>query len=157
MAEAMNDGGSIVLISSMNATHPIAPHFAYACAKAGTECLIRYAAIEYGPRRIRVNGIRIATVMSDMARDLYNRPGIGERFIHEIPLGRLGQPEDMADAVRWLSGPAYITGSVLDISGGNQLNRFPFLEELPGGDRGYEGSGALYDREHGGGYSTQPK
>lgn len=152
MAAAMNDGGSIVLISSMSATHPIAPHFAYACGKAATECLIRYAALEYGRRRIRVNGIRIGTVLSEMAGALYNSPGVGERFKREIPLGRLGEPQDMADAVLWLSGPAYITGSVLDISGGNQLNRFPFLDELPGGDRNYEGAGALADREQGRGY-----
>jgi NAD(P)-dependent dehydrogenase (short-subunit alcohol dehydrogenase family) len=117
--------------------------------------MIRYAAREYGPRGIRVNGIRIGTVMSEMARELYNTPGIGERFIHEIPLGRLGQPADMADAVCWLSGPAFITGSVLDISGGNQINRFPFLSELPGGDKGYEGAGALHDRAQGQGYKAK--
>lgn len=149
MAEAMQGPGSIILISSMSATHPVFPHFAYACGKAATECLIRYAALEYGPRKITVNGIRIGTVFSDMARAHYEAPGVTERFVHEIPLGRLGQPKDMADTVVWLSGPAYITGSVLDISGGNQLNRFPFIEELPGQGASYEGSGALFDREHG--------
>lgn len=157
MAAAMGEGGSIILISSMSATHPIFPHFAYAAAKAGTESMIKYAALEYGPRQIRVNGIRIATVMSDMAGPLYNTPGVGERFIHEIPLGRLGQPEDMADAVLWLSGRAFITGSILDISGGNQINRFPFLSELPGADSAYEGTGALHDREQGLGYKAQKK
>ncbi|WP_340316255.1 SDR family NAD(P)-dependent oxidoreductase [Rhizorhabdus argentea] len=157
MAEGMNDGGSIVLISSMSATHPVVPHFAYAAAKAGTEAMIKYAALEYGPRRIRVNGIRIATVMSEMAGEFYAMPGVSERFIHEIPLGRMGQPEDMADAVIWLAGPAYITGSMLDISGGNQINRFPFLHELPGGDTNYEGSGALADREQGKGYVSSTK
>jgi NAD(P)-dependent dehydrogenase (short-subunit alcohol dehydrogenase family) len=149
MTEAMSGPGSIVLISSMSVTHPIFPHFAYACGKAATECLIHYAALEYGPRQIRINGIRIATVMSEMARAHYTTPGVGERFIHEIPLGRLGDPKDMADAVIWLSGPAYITGSVLDISGGNQINRFPFMSELPGQGASYEGSGALFDREQG--------
>jgi NAD(P)-dependent dehydrogenase (short-subunit alcohol dehydrogenase family) len=149
MAEAMSGPGSIILISSMSATHPIFPHFAYACGKAATECLVKYAALEYGPRQIRVNGIRIATVFSEMAKDHYSAPGVSERFIHEIPLGRLGQPQDMADTVVWLSGPAYITGSMLDISGGNQLNRFPFIQELPGQGASYEGSGAKFDREHG--------
>lgn len=157
MAEGMNDGGSIVLISSMSATHPVFPHFAYAAAKAGTESMIKYAALEYGPRRIRVNGIRIATVMSEMAGSFYSMPGVSERFVHEIPLGRLGQPEDIADAVLWLAGPAYITGSMLDISGGHQINRFPFLHELPGGDANYEGSGALADREQGKGYVPSTK
>ncbi|MDB5702300.1 MAG: NAD(P)-dependent oxidoreductase [Sphingomonadales bacterium] len=157
MAEGMNDGGSIILISSMSATHPVFPHFAYAAAKAGTESLIKYAAVEYGGRGIRVNGIRIATVMSEMAGAFYRMPGVSERFIQEIPLGRMGQPDDMADACAWLAGPAYITGSMLDISGGNQINRFPFLHELPGGDANYEGSGALADRAEGKGYVPSTK
>ena len=152
MAEVMTDGGSIVLVSSMSTTHPVLPHFAYACAKAAAECLVRYAAVEYGPRGIRVNGLRIGTVMSDMARELYNAPGVAVQFIKEIPLGRLGEPEDMADAVLWLSGRAYITGSMIDVSGGNQLNRFPFLSELPGGETNYEGAAALHDREQGRGH-----
>jgi NAD(P)-dependent dehydrogenase (short-subunit alcohol dehydrogenase family) len=149
MAEAMSGPGSIILVSSMSAVSPIAPHFAYACGKAAMECLVRYAAEEFGPRQIRVNSIRIATVYSEMAREHYDSPGVRERFVHEIPLGRLGTPADMANTVVWLAGPAYITGCNLDISGGNQLTRFPYLHELPGAGKSYEGSGALYDREHG--------
>jgi len=152
MAAAMPEGGSIVLISSMSATHPIFPHFAYAAAKAGMECMVKYAALEYGARGIRVNGIRIGTVMSEMARSHYQSPGVTERFVHEIPLGRLGQPEDMAKAVLWLSDGAFISGSMLDVSGGNQVTRFPFLDELPGAGASYEGSGALHDRKMGKGY-----
>jgi 3-oxoacyl-[acyl-carrier protein] reductase len=156
MAAAMADGGSIVLISSLSAVIPIMPHFSYACAKSATECLIRYAAIEYGPRQIKVNGIRIGTVYSDMAADHYDTPGVSERFIKEIPLGRIGQPADMAEVVTLLSGPVYMTGTILDVSGGNQLTRFPFLDELPGAGASYEGAGALYDREHGKGYTFKP-
>jgi NAD(P)-dependent dehydrogenase (short-subunit alcohol dehydrogenase family) len=152
MADALTDGGSIVLISSLSATHPIFPHFAYAAAKAGMECMVKYAALEYGSRGIRVNGIRIGTVMSEMARTHFESPGVTERFVHEIPLGRLGQPADMAKAVLWLSDGAYISGSMLDVSGGNQVTRFPFIEELPGAGASYEGSGALHDREMGRGY-----
>lgn len=154
MAAGMEGPGSIILVSSMSATHHIAPHFAYAAAKAATECLIRYAAVEYGPRQIRVNGIRIATVMSDMAADHYNTPGVAERFIHEIPLGRLGEPRDMAEAAVYLASSSYMTGSILDVAGGNQLNRFPFLSELPGAGLSYDGAGALYDRQQGKGFSA---
>lgn len=154
MAAAMKGPGSIILISSMSTTHPIVPHFAYACAKSATECLVRYAALEYAPKHIQINGIRVATVMSDMAKDHYNTPGVGERFVHEIPFGRLGQPSDIARAVVWLSEPAYVTGCMFDIAGGNQLTRFPFLEELPGAGSSYEGAGALYDRTQGRGYSS---
>jgi NAD(P)-dependent dehydrogenase (short-subunit alcohol dehydrogenase family) len=154
MARNMPDGGAMVLISSMSATHPIEPHFAYAAAKAGMECMIKYAAREFSDQKIRVNGIRIATVYSDMAKSHYDSPGITERFVHEIPAGRLGVPADMADTVLWLSGNDYITGSVLDIAGGNQINRFPFLHELPGAGASYEGAGALADREQGKGFDA---
>lgn len=149
MAETMHDGGSIVLISSLSATRPVFPHFAYACGKAATECLVRYAALEYGARQIRINSIAIGTVVSDMAGPFFNTPGVGERFAKEVPLGRLGVAADIANAVLWLAGPSYITGSCLDINGGNHINRFPFVNELPGETAGYEGTGALYDREHG--------
>jgi NAD(P)-dependent dehydrogenase (short-subunit alcohol dehydrogenase family) len=154
MARNMSEGGALVLISSMSATHPIAPHFAYAAAKAGMECMIKYAALEFAGQAIRVNGIRIATVYSDMAKSHYDTPGVTERFVHEVPAGRLGLPSDMADTVLWLSGNDYITGSVLDIAGGNQINRFPFLDELPGAGASYEGSGALADREAGKGFNA---
>jgi hypothetical protein len=84
-----------------------------------------------------------------MSRTHFNTPGVGERYAFEIPLGRLGQPEDIADAAIWLSGAPWITGCTLDINGGNQLNRFPFLSELPGQGSSLKESGALYDREHG--------
>ena len=154
MTRNMPEGGSVTLISSMSATHPIEPHFAYASAKAGMECMIKYAAREFADQKVRVNGIRIATVYSDMARDHYDSPGITERFVHEIPAGRLGTPDDMADTILWLAGNTYITGSVLDIAGGNQVNRFPFLNELPGAGASYEGAGALADREAGKGFDS---
>ena len=154
MTRNMPDGGSIVLISSMSATHPVEPHFSYAAAKAGTECMIKYAAREFADQKVRINGIRIATVYSEMAKSHYDSPGITERFVHEIPAGRLGTPDDMADTVLWLAGNSYITGSVLDIAGGNQLNRFPFLNELPGAGASYEGAGALADRESGKGFDS---
>lgn len=154
LARNMPDGGAMVLISSMSAIHPIEPHFAYASAKAGMECMIKYAAREFADQKIRVNGIRIATVYSEMAKSHYDTPGITERFVYEIPAGRLGQPSDMADTVLWLAGNDYITGSVLDIAGGNQLNRFPYLHELPGSGASYEGAGALADRESGKGFDA---
>lgn len=154
MARNMPDGGAMVLISSMSATQPIEPHFAYAAAKAGTECMIKYAALEFADQKIRVNGIRIATVYSEMAKSHYDSAGITERFVHEIPAGRLGTPDDMADTVLWLAGNEYITGSMLDIAGGNQINRFPFLNELPGAGESYEGAGALADRESGKGFDA---
>ena len=131
MADAMNDGGSIVLISSSSAAQPVQPYFAYACAKAAMDCLVRYAAIEYGARGIRVNSLLPGPIRSDMAKSLWDVPGMEEVFAREVPLGRIGEPADYADAVAWLSGPAFVTGLNLPVSGGNQLTRSPRLDEMP--------------------------
>jgi NAD(P)-dependent dehydrogenase (short-subunit alcohol dehydrogenase family) len=147
MAQAMQPGGSIVIISSLAATHPIIPHFAYACAKAASECLVRYAAMEYGARGIRVNAIQPGPIVSDLGREHFETPGVQDAYIREIPLRRLGYPTDFADAVLWLSGPAYITGHNLPVNGGMQLTRFPYPHELPGGADSFGDIKALFDRE----------
>jgi NAD(P)-dependent dehydrogenase (short-subunit alcohol dehydrogenase family) len=131
MAAAMNDGGAITLISSSSAAQPMAPFFAYACAKAAMDCLVRYAALEYGPRGIRVNSVLPGPIRSDMAKDLWAVPGMEAVFNREVPLGRIGEPGDYADAVVWLSGPAFVTGLNLPVSGGNHLTRSPRLDEMP--------------------------
>ncbi|HKT73173.1 MAG TPA: SDR family oxidoreductase [Steroidobacteraceae bacterium] len=146
MAEAIGSNGSIVLISSISATHPILPHFAYACSKAATDCLVRYAAIEYGPRNIRVNSILPAAIRSELARDAFAIPGFEAAHAREVPLGRVGEPEDFANAVLWLAGPAYVTGVNLQVNGGNHLTRMPNLSELPGGQAAYGSGKPLGDR-----------
>lgn len=138
-AARMNDNGSIVLISSYSAVQPIHPHFAYACAKAATDCLVRYAAVEYGPRGIRVNSIQPGPIKSDLAKDLYAVPGVEDVFAREIPLGRIGLPDDYANAVLWLASGAFVTGLNLPVNGGNQLTRMPRADELPMGNASYEG------------------
>jgi NAD(P)-dependent dehydrogenase (short-subunit alcohol dehydrogenase family) len=147
MANRMRAGGSIVIISSLGATHPIMPHFAYACSKAASECLVRYAAMEYGARGIRVNSIQPGPIVSDLGREHFAVPGVKEAYVREIPLRRLGYPDDFADAVLWLAGPAYITGHNLPVNGGMQLTRFPYTQELPGGADSYGDIKALFDRD----------
>ena len=137
--ERMNDGGSVVLISSYSAVQPIQPHFAYACAKAATDCLVRYAALEYGPRGIRVNSVQPGPIKSDLAKDLFAVPGVEEIYAREIPLGRVGTPQDYADVALWLSGPAFVTGLNIPVNGGNHLTRMPRMDELPLGTESYDG------------------
>jgi NAD(P)-dependent dehydrogenase (short-subunit alcohol dehydrogenase family) len=148
-AGAMKEGGSIVVISSLSTTHTMLPHFAYACAKSATDCLVRYAAVEYGSRNIRVNSILAGSIVSDLSRELFADPRIAQTFAKEVPLGRLGTPQDMANAVLWLAGPAFVTGLNLPVSGGNQLLRFPQLHEMPGAAQAWEGKGVtLHDRQN---------
>jgi NAD(P)-dependent dehydrogenase (short-subunit alcohol dehydrogenase family) len=149
MAQRMTSGGSIILFSSMNATHPQMPFMPYACAKAATDCLVRYAAIEYGPRGIKVNSILPGPILSDLGRQYFSIPGVTEAFTREIPLGRIGYVEDFADAALWLAGPSFITGVNLQVSGGNHLSRFPRPDELPDLGGGYAEVAPLHDRNKG--------
>ncbi|MET0546307.1 MAG: SDR family oxidoreductase, partial [Caulobacterales bacterium] len=103
---------------------------------------VRFAALEYGPRGIRVNSILPGPIKSEMAAGLFAVPGVEEKFASEIPLGRIGYPKDYADAVLWLAGPCFVTGLNLPVSGGNQMTRQPRLEELPLGQESYTGGDA---------------
>jgi NAD(P)-dependent dehydrogenase (short-subunit alcohol dehydrogenase family) len=131
MAEAIRENGSIVLFSSVSATNTYSPVFAYACAKAATDCLVRYAALELGRRGIRVNSILPGGILSKADGGIFAIPGMQEVWNREIPLGRLGVPKDYADAALWLAGPSFVTGLNLQVSGGHQLTRLPYLDEQP--------------------------
>jgi NAD(P)-dependent dehydrogenase (short-subunit alcohol dehydrogenase family) len=130
MAEAMNDDGSIVLISSSSAAQAVLPFFPYGCAKAATDCLVRYAAVEFGARGIRVNSILPGPIKTELARRMFETPAAEEVFGQVIPLGRVGVPADYADAVLWLAG-GYASGLNLPVSGGMQLMRAPRADEMP--------------------------
>jgi len=132
MSAAMNDGGSIVLFSSASAVQPVLPFFPYACAKAATDCLVRYAALEYGARGIRVNSIQPGPIRTDLSASLFATPGAEAAFAREIPLGRAGEPHEFAQVVVALAGPGHITGVNLPVSGGMHLTRAPRETELAG-------------------------
>ena len=146
MARAIEHDGSIIFISSMSTTHPLLPHAAYACAKAASDCMIRYAALEYAERNIRINSILPGAIKSDMTRAAFDNPNYEKTLAREVPLARIGLPDDFANAVLWLSGPAFVTGLNLPVSGGNQLTRFPYLEEFDGGKTTFDGVSPLGDR-----------
>lgn len=131
MAAAMENGGSIILFSSMTSTHPLEYVYSYACAKAAADCLVRYAALEYGPRGIRVNSILPGAIRSEMSQALWTVEGMERSWAREVPLGRIGEPADFADAALWLAGPSFVTGLNLQVNGGNQLTRFPKVSERP--------------------------
>lgn len=130
-AEAMKDGGSIVLFSSMAASQPMEFVYSYGCAKAATDALVRYAAAEYGPKGIKVNSIQPGPIRSDMASGLWAVEGMEAVYTREVPLRRIGETADYADAALWLAGPSFVSGLNLPVSGGNQLTRMPYLSERP--------------------------
>ncbi|RSN56089.1 short-chain dehydrogenase [Amycolatopsis sp. WAC 04182] len=116
-AEVM-DGGSVIHIASIEAAHPAPGHAHYSSAKAALVMHARAAALEYGPRGLRVNAV---------SPGLIDRPGLGDdwpegvrRWEQAAPLGRLGTPGDVANACLFLASPlaAWITGHNLTVDGG---------------------------------------
>lgn len=121
------DGGAIVSLTSLNARQPAVGMSAYCAAKAGLSMLTEVAALELGPRGIRVNAIAPGFVHTPLTEGAAAIPGVVEDYIENTALGRAGTPEDIADAVAFLCSPAssWMTGEVLDLNGGAHLKRYP--------------------------------
>jgi 3-oxoacyl-[acyl-carrier protein] reductase len=121
VSAGLGDGGAIVAVSTIG-SHSMHPEVAPYCAsKAALEVLVRSLAYELGPRGIRVNAVAPGLVVTDMSRILWE--GEEEREVAVLPLGRLGQPDDIAAAICFLLSPAagWTTGQVLDVDGGRLL------------------------------------
>lgn len=132
MAARMDAGGSIVTLSSITATLTFHNHAAYMGAKAGTDHIVRVAALEYGPRGIKVNSVSPGFTETPMTAGFLAIEGVREAFEGEIPLGRLNTADDVAAAVLWLSSDeAFLTGQNLHPSGGNTLRRLPTIQLTP--------------------------
>jgi NAD(P)-dependent dehydrogenase (short-subunit alcohol dehydrogenase family) len=123
-------GGSIVAISSIAGVLTHRWMTAYCVSKAGLEMLGRNAADELGGAGIRVNAVRPGLVPTDLAAPLVANPPIQADYLDQMPLRRLGTPEDIGEAVRFLIGPesSWITGQVIAADGGHTLRRGPDLD-----------------------------
>ena len=130
-ARRMADNGSIVLISSVAANNPWPGYVAYGAAKSAMQTLVRYAALEYGPRGIRVNAVCPGPIATPAAQYLVNHPKAGPIVAAEVPLGRVVRPEEVAEAVAWLcTSPGWITGETIHTDGGMFLRRPPNIEDI---------------------------
>jgi NAD(P)-dependent dehydrogenase (short-subunit alcohol dehydrogenase family) len=131
MGARLADGGAMITTSSLTARVAPPGLAAYASAKRGVDHMVRIAAVEYGPRGIRVNSICPGFTRSAMTEAYFALPTLEGAFLREIPLGRLSTVDDVANAALWLaSDEAFITGQVLDITGGQSLRRVPTNEEM---------------------------
>ncbi|MDQ0638364.1 NAD(P)-dependent dehydrogenase (short-subunit alcohol dehydrogenase family) [Pedobacter sp. W3I1] len=116
--------GAIVNISSMAAQYGIPKVIAYSAAKTGIEGMTRAMATELSPLGIRVNCVApgfIKTAMSSKALDA--DPERKQKVISRTPMGRMGEPKDVAEAVYYLCSEhsSYVTGVVLPVDGGNSI------------------------------------
>jgi len=123
-------GGSIINIASINGVHPSPNSGAYGTAKAGVILLTQHMAIEWGELGIRVNAVAPGFVDTGMSTPFYANPTVRAARAGAVPLGRLGEAQDIANAVIYLASDAasYISGHTLTVDGGvgNSL-----LQQLP--------------------------
>jgi 3-oxoacyl-[acyl-carrier protein] reductase len=124
-------GGSVTIISSVDSAAPVAGLAHYSAAKAGTEALVRSAALELGPRGVRCNAVLPGVVRTPLMAPMLARPEVAEDFVAQTPLGRLGEGVDIADVVVFLASPAgrWISGVSLPVDGGMSLREHPELLE----------------------------
>jgi 3-oxoacyl-[acyl-carrier protein] reductase len=118
------DGGRIVNMASTAAYNGGGPGcVAYAASKAGIVGFTRGLAKEVAPRRITVNVVAPGLILDTPFHETFTPPAAQQRIISSIPLGRAGEPADVASAVTWLCTPGagWITGEVVQINGGQNF------------------------------------
>ena len=125
---------SIVIVSSPADDRIVLEQSAsYHAFKAGLSQLVRYYAMSLGSAGIRVNGLKPAIVLKPRAERFYDdNPDLVKLFNGVTPIGRMGRPADIANAVLFLSSPlaSYITGQILSVDGGLSLHEAGSLTRL---------------------------
>jgi NAD(P)-dependent dehydrogenase (short-subunit alcohol dehydrogenase family) len=132
MAEA--GGGRIVNILSTASAQGFARESAYCASKGAALLLTRTMAVELARHGIQVNGVGPGTVRTSMGGEYLGDGPIAPHELARTPLGRFGEPEDIADAVAFLATRAsWITGQVLYVDGGFLAAGLPWLEGIAQG------------------------
>lgn len=113
-------GGSIVNMASILGQVGFAMSSAYVSAKHGTLGLTRTAAIEYAPRGVRVNAVGPGFIRTPMISKLDDDPATHQLLVSLHPMGRLGEPEEVAEVVGFLSSEraSFVTGAYVPVDGG---------------------------------------
>lgn len=115
--------GKIIFVSSVHEIIPWAEHANYAASKGGLSLLMRSIAQELGEQKIRVNSIAPGAIRTPINEEVWKDPAERKRLLQLIPYNRLGEPDDIANAVVWLASnhSDYVHGITLVVDGGMAL------------------------------------
>jgi 2-deoxy-D-gluconate 3-dehydrogenase len=113
-------GGRIINVASMNGVVGYYKRAAYCSSKAGVVNLTRVLALEWAELGINVNAIGPTFVLTPLTQSTFDDPELRQDLLRRIPLGRVGQPEDVVGSVVFLASPAaaMVTGHTLLVDGG---------------------------------------
>jgi NAD(P)-dependent dehydrogenase (short-subunit alcohol dehydrogenase family) len=125
-AMVRSGGGSFIAISSTASVFSTRYLASYAAGKAAVDQLVRVAADELGPLGVRVNSVQPGLTQTAATEGMFRNPKMRDAFLAEQPIPRHGQPDDIAQAVRYFAGPesSWVTGQLLTVDGGNTLRSF---------------------------------
>ncbi|NLR59679.1 SDR family oxidoreductase [Chitinophaga polysaccharea] len=122
----LNDGASVVLLSSSSASKSIPQTSIYAASKVAVNAVMKIASVELAPRRIRVNSVSPGPFNTAiMEKTGLADPGMQDFIKAGVPLGRLGNPSEVGKLIGFLAsdGAAFITGAEYLVDGGQSLNK----------------------------------
>jgi glucose 1-dehydrogenase len=113
-------GGKIVNISSVHDIEPLRNRAIYSITKGGMLMLVKSLALELAEHQIRVNAISPGAILTDMNRKHLTDPPRRDRLLTQIPVKRIGEPEDIVGAAVFLASPEsdYVTGTTIYVDGG---------------------------------------
>lgn len=121
--EISRSAGKIVCISSVHQRIPWARHANYAASKGGVMLLVQTLAQEFAAQKIRVNSVAPGAIKTAINRSAWATEDALDKLLQMIPYGRIGDAEDVGEAVAWLCSDVsdYITGTTLVVDGGMTL------------------------------------
>lgn len=116
-----DEGGSIIMISSIAARRPAPTIAAYGAAKAGLDNLTQTLALEFAPS-VRVNSVTVGLAETEIYEQSYGQDAKMSGFGETIPMGRAATPEDVGNVCVFLASPlaAYLTGTTMSVDGGGE-------------------------------------